>query len=322
MSSKAQRVVYLGNQAALGTGVNVDVALRAMCSFKITPEKIIVEENIGSFAPARHYIGKVMGGGELSIPAGYYEHAPYIVSLAMGCGNPAFVDPDTNWSFPLPDGTPEEFALYSLEYSDGANHITRGVDVFGTGLEISGEAGKAWVYKVPLVGGAMTKPAAVTASPAPPNPVRTIKMADTSIYIDDDFDDIGTTVMPKLISFTWKLDNLQHQKLFAGSLSPQDKGNDVWKVTLEVVVECEQATIESEMDKILTEDLSSVRIHADDSVAGSTYESMINGVYYLSALSELDDRDGNNTVKLTYMGQKDECDNTGGVTINSVLAAL
>jgi len=322
MSSKAKRVVYIGKQADFGTGVNVDVALRAMSSYKMMTEKIKVEENIGSYAPARHYIGSVKSGGELSLPAAYYDHAPYLVSMALGDGATVFNDPDTTWTFAIPDATVDTIAVYSLEYGDGANHIVRGVDVFATGLEISGEAGKAWVIKVPAVGGATTKPAAHTATPSPTAAPRTIKMADTTLSIDDAWAGLGTTPLPKLISFTWKLENLFHQKLFAGSLSPNDYGNDVWAISLEVTVEAEHAVTEAEMDKMLTEDLSVVQIYANDSVAASTYEFQINGVYFIEDVSELDDRDGNNIIKLKYSGQKDGSGNTGNLIINSALAAL
>jgi hypothetical protein len=147
-------------------------------------------------------------------------------------------------------------------------------------------------------------------------------MADTVLSIDDAWAGLGTTPLPKLISFTWKLENLFHQKLFAGSLSPNDYGNDVWAISLEVTVEAEHAVTEAEMDKMLTEDLSVVQIYANDSVAASTYEFQINGVYFIEDVSELDDRDGNNIIKLKYSGQKDGSGNTGNLIINSALAAL
>lgn len=323
MSSKAERVVYIGLESvAPGTGVNVDVALRAKCSLKPKPEKIVVDEDIGSFAPARHYIGSLMAEGEIEIPAAYYDHLPYPVSMAMGQGATVFNNPDTDWTFALIDDTPDTFATYSTEYGDGANHIVRALDVFATGLEISGEEGKAWAVKVPIVGGQTTKPAAHSATPTPPASPRTIKMADTKLYIDDTFAGIGGTEVAVLISFNWKLENLQHQKMFAGALWPTGRGTDKWKTTLELIVEVEEATIEAELDKILTEDLSAVRIHADDSTAASTYDAKINGMYHLSEIDTLDDRDGNNIIKLTYLGQKDGSNNTGSVTCNSALAAL
>jgi hypothetical protein len=73
---------------------------------------------------------------------------------------------------------------------------------------------------------------------------------------------------------------------------------------------------------MLTEDLSVVQIYANDSVAASTYEFQINGVYFIEDVSELDDRDGNNIIKLKYSGQKDSSGNAGNLIINSVLASL
>lgn len=323
MSSKAERVFYIGLESSPGTAVTVDTALRVKDDSSLKPkvDKIKVDEDIGSFAPARHFIGSEMSEGEINM-TGYYDQLPYPLSMALGDGNPSFNDPDTDWNFPWPDGTLETFATYTAEYGDGADHIIKTDDLFATALEISGEAGQAWEIKATVEGAEVSKPAAHGATPSPTASPRTIKMADTTLHIDDTYAGLGTTEAAVLISFTWKIEKLQHHKLFAGALYPTGRGNDRWDVTLEVIVEVENSVVESEMDKQFTEDLSFVQILADDSTAASTYEANISGSYFLQSIETLDDRDGNNTMKLTYKGQKDTSDNTGFISCNSVLAAL
>lgn len=316
MSSSAQRLFLIGLQTVAGTGVNVDVALRTKGSFKAVPEKVVVDEDIGSYAPARHYIGALRGEGSLDWP-GYFEHAPYIVSMALGDGAVVAGAPDT-WTFAIPDTTPDTFALYTVEYTDGGNHIVRCIDVFATALEISGEAGKAWIFKPTLVGGTVTFPAAVSATVAPPVGVNNILMADTKVYLDATYAGIGVTEMPMLVSFSWKLENFQHQKQFAGSLAPSGRGNDKWKITLELIMEVEHAVFESEKEKLLTTAQTAIQIKADP----GTPDMTIKGMFMLNEIDSLDDRDGNNIIKCTYLGEKDASNNTGSIVITTELNAL
>jgi len=321
MSSVAQRQVILGLESTPGDGSVPDVALRAKASLRPVPDKIAVEEDIGSFAPSRHYIGSLMAEGELEMD-GYYEGASYPIAMAMGAPSTAGVSDPWTHTFSLPDTTAPTFSTYRLEYTDGNNHIVRSDDVFATELEISGEAGQSWVIKPTLVGAEVTLPAALGASLTPLATPTGILMADTTLYIDDLFANIGTTSVGVLISFTWKLENLQHQKLFAGSLFPTGRGNNRWQTTLELIVEIDNATIETQKDDLLVDGaVNAIRLEAIDS--GNADDSIqINGMYYLQDMDTLDDRDGNNIIKLTYVGQKDSSDNTGSVVVETDLASL
>lgn len=320
MSAKTQRQVLIGLQSVAGTGVNVDVALRAAASLKAVPDKVIVEENIGSFAPTRHYIGSLSAEGEIEYD-GYYEHVPYIVSMAMGAGS---VVPGTTplpdvWTFSLANASAPTFALYTMEYADGANHIVRGVDVIATALEISGEAGQSWMFKPTLVGGQVTFPSAVSATPSVSATATQILMSDTSIFMDALYTNIGTTVMNQLISFNWKLEEYFHTKLFAGSLWPTGRGVDRWKVSLEIVAEVENAVIESIKDTLMGVTQTAIRIKADAGVS----EIAIDGNYMLSEVDTLDDRDGNNIISMTFLGERDSSGNTGSIVASvPELAAL
>ena len=192
-------------------------------------------------------------------------------------------------------------------------------DVFATGLTISGEAGKSWLFEASVVGGEVTYPNALSASLSPGTTLTPIRMADTTIYIDSTYAAIGgTPISASLISFNWKLEELQHQKLFAGSLWPNGRGNARWKTTLELVVEAATDAFEVERDKLLLTTQTAIRIKA----TSGSHSAAIDGMYMLEDIDTLDDRDGNNIVKMTYLGEKDASDNTGQVEILSSLDAL
>lgn len=325
MSSVAQRVVYAGKQAVSGTGVTVDVALRAKATMKAVVDKIEVEEDIGSFAPSRHYIGSKHAEGSLEYD-GYYEHAPIILSMALGVG---YVNPGSPnvWTFDLPENAVSDFALYTMEYSDGVNHIVHGEDMFASELEISGEAGKTWMFKPTLMGGNVTFPAAVSASPTAPASVIPILMSNTKIYFDDTFETLGDTEHAQLISFTWKLSNLQHHKLFAGALYPTGHGNNKWEITLEVIVECENAVTETLKDRLFNTDQTFCRIQAVDTGVDALVAN-VDGAYYVQDVDTLDDRDGNNILKITLKGERPGSsywyagEAGGSILVESSLAAL
>lgn len=318
MSSKAQRRILIGKETVSGTAVTVDTALRAVANLKPVADKVQVEEDIGTFAQARHYLASYHAEGDLEM-TGYYEHLPYPVSMALGTyGTPTDLGGGLyEWHFWLPNDVANTFATFTLEYTDGADHIVKADDVFATALQISGTAGEGWELNDDLVGAEVTLPAAVSASPATPT-ATSVRMADTKLYIDGAYDDLGNTEVDVLVSFDWKLENYQHQKMFAGTLYPTGRGNDKWQVTLELILEVEDADVEVEINKILTTTESAIRIEA----TSGDYSATIDGNYFLSEVDTLDDRDGNNIIKLTYLAQKDSSDNTGEVKIVTSLAAL
>jgi hypothetical protein len=314
MSSKAQRMVIIGPETVPGDAATPTVALRATASLEAKVDKIVPDEDVGSFAPTRHYIASLMAEGKLEMADAYYEHLPYLLSMALGAGSKSGSTDPWTYTYTLPGGTAPTFKTYRLEYGDGVNHIVSANDVFATGLEIKGEAGKGISIIADVVGGSTTYPAALGATLTPLATPTSVRMADLVMKMDDLFANIGTTTMPMLISFSWKLENLMHQKQFAGSLYPSGRGLDVWKITLEIIAEMDQAKIESEKDKLLTTSLTAIRLVA----TGNTNDTLtIDGMYALHKVATLDDRDGNNTVKMTYMAQKD----TAGANYPSVAVA-
>lgn len=321
MSATTKKAFYIGKETTLGTAVPVTVALRVTDgNLRPAVDKILVEENIGSFAPPRHYIGSIMAEGDITQDA-IYEQAPYMCALALGVGSVgAPVSTIYPWTFLWPDATTPTPYYATAELTDGVNHVVKATDVFATDLEISGEAGQSWQFKETLTGGEVTLPAAVSASPAILAPVTSILMADTVLSIDPLYANLGTTPCPVLISFTWKLENLQHSKQFAGALWPTGHGFDRWQITLEVVVEMENSVVETTKDKVLTTDTVAIRLKANPAGAGQDFS--IDGSYFLKEIGTLDDRDGNSTIKLTFNGVKDALGNTGLILANSTLAVL
>ncbi|NVM23897.1 MAG: hypothetical protein HWN68_19225, partial [Desulfobacterales bacterium] len=71
-------------------------------------------------------------------------------------------------------------------------------------------------------------------------------------------------------------------------------------------------------DKLLLTTQTAIRIKA----TSGSHSAAIDGMYMLEDIDTLDDRDGNNIVKMTYLGEKDASDNTGQVEILSSLDAL
>lgn len=324
MSSKALRVVYIGKEATPGDGATVDVALRARATLEAVPTKQMIEEDIGSLAPPRSVISALKATGQLEAEA-YYQHLPYFLSLALGAGSVVTTGDPEVWTFDLPGATAPIFATYNVEAGDGADHIVRASDVFSPSMEIKGTAAGLWVITNPLVGGSVTYPAAHGATPTLPASPAALRLAETTIAIDDLYADIGDTVMEELISFSWKIDKLQHQKQFGGSLYPSGRGNAKYEVTLEVVTEVEQAVFESEKAKLLTNATSAIRIRNFMDEAGGTgidWYCNLDGSYVLHQVGVLDDRDGNNTIKLVYKLETDSLGNIGSIAVGCDLQAL
>lgn len=313
MSSKALREILIGLESTPGTAVAATYSVRAMAELKAVPDKIVVDENIGSFAPARNYIGSLKAEGNIEMD-GYYEDAQHLIAMALGRASRSANGGNYNYVFTLPDETAPTFATYTLQLTDGAAsspYVVKATDVFATSLEISGEAGQSWVISDELTGAEVTLPGAVTGTPSP-SVATSIRMADTSLYIDTLYSDLGDTAFSgSFISFNWKLDDLQHSKLFAGNLYPTGRGNDKWTVTLELVLEVSGSGVQTEIAKILNTTQSAIRIIA----TSGNYSAKIDGMYFLNEVDTLDDRDGNNIIKLTYLGQKDTSNNTGNITI-------
>jgi hypothetical protein len=326
MSSKGQRVINIGPEASGGAGATPDVALRATSSLHAVVDKVKPDEDAGSLAPSRHYIAGKKAEGSLNFDPLYFQHLPYPLSMALGAGSVVLTGTPEVWTFIIPDETPDTFQTYQMETSDGASHVVLAKDVFATGLEISGVSGGGVKGVATLTTGAVTYPAALTASLTPPVTVAELLMGETHLYINSLFADIGNTeITGSFISFVWKLENLQHAKQFAGALYPNGRGNNTWDITLELILEAQHATTEVIKDMLFSEEVTGIRVRTLSPGAGGggvDWYMNIDMMYYTAEVAELDDRDGNNTLKITMKGQKDTLGNTGVITVGCDLQAL
>lgn len=318
-TSKAQRRVLLGLQGAADTAVPVDIALRATCTLKPAVTKTHPEEDIGSYAPHRHYVTQVMPEGVLKMDA-TYEQILYPIAMAFSyIDDPGGGAPYT-WAWTLQHAAVPATHLWTLEYFDGGTYVVRAVDVIASALTISGEAPEGWQVEAEIIGGQTDLPDAISADPALDDTVTPIKMAETTLHVDAAWANIGDTEIGNaLISFNWKLENFKHKKQFAGLLYPRTHGYAEWKTTLELVLEVSNAQAQLFADALLTTTQYAVRIYgyvdANDSCA-------IDGMYMVENVDTLDDRDGNNIIKVTLLGEADASDNVGGITLINDVASM
>lgn len=321
MTATTRRQVCMAVQAATGSAQTVDTLFRGTCDLRPVVTKIHPEEYIGSYAPTRHYIGQIKGEGTLKMDA-TYEQILIPLSMAM-----PYVDPTGSyvWAWPWPYTTSPSTYLWTIEYIDsgpvngGGSYVVRMIDVFATDLTISGVAGEGWQVECSLTGGVIDLPDTLSSNVALDETVTPIKMAETTLHIDSTYAGIGTNTTEELISFNWKMEGLKHGKQFAGSLYPNSKGYGRWKVTLELVLEVGAAEAQAFADAVLATTQFAVRIKGYVDANDYCY---IDGMYEVEEVSPLDDRDGNNIIKVTLLGEKDSSDNTGVITVQTDIDAL
>jgi len=331
MTATSRRWTGVGLQGSVGSAVVVDTNLRALCSLKPVVTKIIPKEDIGQHGPGRHYIGEIHGEGTLTMDA-TYEQILYPLWMALGYVSPSSGNgaPYT-WGFTLAFRTDPISLIspFTIEYIDsgpsngggdgGGTYCVKMVDAFATGLTISGAAGEGWQVEAELAGRAITLPEGLSGNPEPDQTVTPIKMAETTLAVDALYANIGDTGVTEFISFNWKLEDNYHGKQFAGSLYPSGWGSGRWKTTLELVLEVSAAQAQTFADALLTTDLYAVRIKG---YVDANDSCNIDGMYMIDDVSTLDDRDGNNILKITLLGQTDTLGNTGVITVITDVSAL
>ena len=322
MSARTMRMLGIGLQGGTGTPVVPDVLLHATCELKPNVTKIHPEEDVSSYAPVRHYVGATEAEGTIKMDA-TYEELTYLLAMAMPYDEPSG---SYLWEWPLPFQTDPATYLFTIEFQDAGPYDSSGAytlritDALGTGLTISGEAGAGWQVEMPLAGRNLDYITNISdnINSAMDESVTPIKMAETTLQIDSAYGSIGTTTVEEFISFNWKLEGLKHVKRFAGSLFPNAHGYGRWKTTLELVLD-----INSEVltlgDAALATTQFAVRVKGYVDAADYCY---IDGVYMVEDISTLDDRDGNNTIKVTLLGEKDSSDNTGLISLQNDVSAL
>lgn len=331
MTAVSRRGVYYGKQGAVGSSVVVDTNLRATCSLKPTATKVQPEENIGQHGPNRHYITDIKAEGSLNMDSAVYEQILVPLWLAMGDPTPTGGGDPYTWAFTLPFRV-DPISLISpltMEYIDsgpsngggdgGGTYVVRVVDAFATALTISGNAPEGWKAEAELSGRVVDLPDSLSGNPEPDQTVTPIKMAETTLAVDPLYANIGDTVITEFYSFTWKLEDNYHSKQFAGSLYPNGWGSGRWKTTLDLILEVSAAQAQTFADAVLTETLYAVRVKG---YASANDNCNIDGMYYVDAVDTLDDRDGNNIIKVSLLGVIDTLGNAGVITVMTDVADL
>jgi len=304
-------------EAVVDAGARVAVTTHYP-ELKAVVDKPVVDEHIGCLAPARSYLASIRAEGKTGGGASY-QQLPYYASMALGDVAAVGSDVECTWTFPWPCETDPTFCTYTMELVDcieTGQWGTRATDVFATGLTINGVDGKNWQVSADLVGGEVTYPTLLTNPLAPFDPtINEVKMGVTNLYIDDAYGDIGSTPMTDMVDFNWKLSNLQHQKLFAGSMYPNNRGFGRSEILLNLTLEVENAVSLAERAKHISDlTYSAIRIEAPAIVfAGVTWNARIDGNYMLDDVSYTKDRDENNIVELAYRAEMDDDGYTGNL---------
>lgn len=334
MTARTRRQVMYGVQGAVGSAVVVDANLRATCSLRPVATKTFPDEDIGQYGRNRSYISEKHGEGTLTMDA-TYEQIIVPLCLAMPLGVPAGASGNGapyTWAHELQFRTAPESLLtpFTIEYIDSGpsnggagtsgTYVVRMIDSFATGLTISGVAGETWKVEAELSGREIDLPDALSGNPEPDQTVTPIRMAQTTLAVDPLYANIGDTAVVEFISFNWKLEDNLHSKQFAGSYFPNGWGSGRWKTTLELVLEVSAAAAQVFADQAITEDICAVRIKG---YVDANDNCNIDGMYTVMEVSTLDDRDGNNIIKVTLAGITDITGgNTGGVTVVNDVASL
>jgi len=322
MTARTQRVVGIGLQGATGTAVYPDVLLRATCDLKPKVTKIHPAEDIASYAPKRHYVAAVEAEGTLKMDA-TYEELLYLLAMAMPYDEPAAT---YLYEFPLPHQTAPATYLFTLEYQDSGPHDLSGAytlrttDTIATDLTISGVAGEGWQAEATLGARKIEYITnfsdnilhLVNTAPTP------IKMAETTLLIDADWASIGGTTVEEFISFNYKVENLKHMKKWAGSLYPNGHGYGQWKTTLEIVLDMNTECL-TLADAVLSTTQFAVRIKGYVDANNYCY---IDGMFMVEDVSTLDERDSNNIMKYTLLGEADSSGNTGLISLQNDIAGI
>ena len=322
MSASTMRMLGIGLQGATGTAVYPDRLLHATCELKPKVTKVHPQEDVSSYAPVRHYVAAVEAEGVLKMDA-TYEEMTYFLAMAMPYDEPSG---SYLWEWPLPFQTDPATYLFTLEFQDAGPYDSSGAytirttDTLGIGLTISGVAGEGWQVEMPIGARKVEYINQISdnINSDMDESVTPIKMAETTVQIDSSYGSIGGTTVEELISFNWKIEDLKHMKRFAGSLYPNGHGYGRWKTTLELVMDINAESL-TLADAVLDTTQFAVRVKG---YVDATDYCYIDGMYMVEDVATLDDRDGNNILKFTLLGEKDSSDNVGLISLQNDIDAL
>lgn len=218
------------------------------------------------------------------------------------------------YSWTAPVTSTQACATYPMEYgTSGQAYKLNGV-IFN-GLTITGESPGYWRFSIPALAKSVQTLAAMTTAANVDRTVNPVKMADTSLYVDD-FDSGtmgGTAVTATLINFEFTLDAGRHLKHMAGSKYAQGWGDNKMSGTLRTLLEF-GSTAKAYIDELLHGSTSTgstgaeverqIRIKASQGSSATLKSMAIDFAGIIAEPIQLwENRDGNLVVNVTWSGK-------------------
>jgi len=248
-----------------------------------------------------------------------YEDILYPLDNMFEEETPTDASPLYTWTYVAPTTAVLVGNVYTLEFGapDAEYEVTGALFTGGT---ISGEAGGVWTGEFPFIGqdvddNSMTALASHT--------VELIRMADTVLTIDTWTGTMGATpVSSELISFELAFETGRHLKYFNGALAPGDYGCTKHTGTLTTVMEF-GTVAKAIVDALTIPGLIQRQIRLK--ATSSTHYAQIDfaGTLDAGGVTLFDDRDGNITVSLPWVGTWNDTDtNWLEFTIANALSTL
>lgn len=211
--------------------------------------------------------------------------------------SPADASPLYTWTYVAPTTAVLVGNVYTLEFgATGAEYEVSGA--LFTGGTISGEAGGIWTGEFPFVGQDVDDDTMATLAG---RTVGLIRMADTVLSIDTWTGTMGTTpVTTELIGFELAFETGRHLKYFNGAVAPGNYGCTKHTGTLTLKLEFSTVT-KAIVDALSVPGLVQRQIRLK--ATSSTHTAQIDFAGTLvGGVPLFDDRDGNITVSLPWVG--------------------
>jgi len=188
--------VQIGRESTAGTAVAATSVWRgAFAMIEDTRERVIVEENIGSFvSDERSYDGKLQAAWSQPSTPLTYEQVAHIFEAGIKTATPSGTGPYVRtYNYPYTGTTVNTIKTYTIE----AGSATVSADVyeaefaFVESFELSGSFGESWMMSSNWIARQMTG-ATFTSSLTAPT-VNEALFPHTKLYIDASGGTIGTT---------------------------------------------------------------------------------------------------------------------------------
>lgn len=231
-----------------------------------------------------------------------YPLASILTSQVVSAGSGAYT-----WSFSTDAEAPDTVQTYTVEYGNATTGARRfaGAVVRSLGLAFSRTNGIS--MRGEMIGTAIEEGITPTGSPALV-PLVPVLPAQTSIYLDTDPGDLGTTKLHRVFSAAWNLNNKFN------AVWPLDSDIDSFGATVELppehTLEMTMAYDAEGVDQVARLRASTtafIRIEAVGAVigGGNNFRLRLDFAGAISAIARPTDQDGVFSIPVTFTGIKD-----------------